>query len=389
MNDSIAAQSRFVSHEFLTLLNDPFFLMPNWKWIALAVIVILTFGLRPFIQYGLRRLKRVSPWAHEKEGFWAYWLELPTEAPLSWIIVGLLWLFAIDNLLLPVNLDKYLTLFAKVVLSVHVLRLIYISVDAFGRVLEAMAAKTESKLDDVLAPFVTKTLKVLIVVLGGLIVLQNFGLNVMGLLAGLGLGGLALALAAQDTAANVFGSITILLDRPFMVGDWIKVGDTEGTVEEVGFRSTRIRSFYNSLIAIPNATVAKEKIDNMGVRRRRRVRQVLGLHYDTPPAKIDEFCEAVRYAIMQEPKADRDGITAVFNNFGASTLDVLVAFHLLDIADVAEEQRITQKLFGEIITMSQKVGVTFAYPTQMVYHLPATPPAGVAMLGSSSYQDPR
>lgn len=388
MKDVFIAQLSFLPTELSQFLNNSPFLMANWKWFLILALSAAALTGRPLLQQGLRSLKKISPWwnPEKKTGFWCYWIELPTERSFSWILLCLVWFFAIDNMALPLNLEKYLTLLTQIILAVNILRLLYVSADALGQHLAAMAAKTQSKLDDVLAPFATKAAKILIVVLGSLIALQNFGLNVMGLLAGLGLGGLALALAAQDTAANLFGSITILTDRPFTVGDWVKMGGVEGTVEEIGFRSTRLRTAYNSVVAIPNSVASKENIDNMGTRRRRRVRQVLGLHYDTPPAKIEEFCEAVRYAILQEPKVDREGVLVSFHNFGASTLDVLVLFHVLD-SDFAEELSITQNVLLDVIHMAGRVGVVFAYPTQTVYHLPATPSPGVAMLGSS-YQDP-
>jgi len=242
------------------------------------------------------------------------------------------------------------------------------------------AAKTETTLDDQLAPFATKTLKVLAIVLGILIALQNFGFNVMSLLAGLGLGGLALALAAQDTAANLFGSITILFDSPFKVGDHVRVGDTEGTVEDIGFRSTRIRTFYNSEVIIPNSTMAKEKIDNLTQRSARRIRQTIGLHYDTPTEKIISFCEGVRYLLLQEEKIQRDSVQVHFMNYNASTLDVLVQFHL-SVVDGKEEMDRQQRLFCDILDLSRKMEISLAYPTQTLYmqNLSQVQPQGVRL----------
>src|SRR5690606_33156269 len=108
------------------------------------------------------------------------------------------------------------------------------------------------------------------VIMGGLFILQNLNVNVASLLAGLGIGGLAFALAAKDTLANFFGSIMIFSDRPFQVGDWVKIGDAEGIVEEVGFRSSRIRTFYDSLLSIPNGKIVDTPIDNYGARVYRR-----------------------------------------------------------------------------------------------------------------------
>lgn len=366
MENELKAGIGLISQDMMNLLNVTWLAIPNWKWLALLTLAVLSFFLRFAFQYVLKKVKKLV--FHEKpRTFLGYLLRLDIEIPLSWIVVAMLWLAAIDGLALSPGLDKYLSIFTRVILAINVIRLLYIAVDAMGSVFGDLARKTENTLDDQLVPFANKTLKVLVVVLGVLISLQNFGLNVMSLLAGLGLGGLALALAAQDTAANLFGSITILFDGPFKVGDWVKISDVEGNVEEIGFRSTRIRTFYNSLVTIPNATVAKEKIDNMGARPRRRVRQILGLLYETPPEKINVFCDTVRYMLTQEPKVDPSAIAVNFNNFNAASLDVQLVFHLVGIADALEEQQLTQKIFCEVLDIATKVGVEFAYPTQTLY----------------------
>lgn len=368
--------------------DETWFLLPNWVWTVLGAATLLSFLLRPLLQLGFRRAKRAlrrqKDAADYGQRFIDHVTERPIEASLSWILLALLWLGLIDGLALEKNADRYLVLFTKLLLAINVIRLIYHFVDAVGKVFEIAARKTATTLDDQLVPFGTKAVKILVVILGVLITLQNFGVNVVSLLAGLGLGGLALALAAQDTVANLFGSIMILMDQPFKVGDWIKIGATEGTVEEIGFRSTRIRTFYNSLITIPNSVVAKEQIDNMGVRPRRRVRQVLGLLYETPPAKIKEFTDRVRYTILQEDKVDREAVAVTFNNFNAASLDILVQFHLTDIQTIQEEQARTQHIFMEIIEVAASVGVEFAYPTQTLYMKRSQPPAPTAEHGAVS-----
>jgi MscS family membrane protein len=188
----------------------------------------------------------------------------------------------------------------------------------------------------------------------------------MSLLAGLGLGGLALALAAQDTAANVFGSVAIMFDNPFKVGDWIKLKDAEGTVEEIGFRSTRIRTFYNSVVTLPNAMIAKEVVDNMGIRPARRIRQIIGITYETPIPMITQFCDEVRYMITNHPQVNADSVTVNFNNFNASSLDILVNFHIR-VFTGPEEMELQQKIFIQILEIASRLKVDFAYPTQTTY----------------------
>ena len=133
----------------------------------------------------------------------------------------------------------------------------------------ARAKLSESSMDDQLVPFIAKTLRIFLVMTAVLVVAQNMGYSVSGLLASLGIGGIAVAMAAKDTIANIFGSIMLLIDRPFRVGDWIKTSEFEGVVEEIGFRSTRIRTFARTLVNVPNSTLANMVIDNIDARSER------------------------------------------------------------------------------------------------------------------------
>ncbi|MBX3034065.1 MAG: mechanosensitive ion channel family protein [Bdellovibrionaceae bacterium] len=368
MKDALLAQTQLLlPADALKLFNDTWFAMPNWKWLGLGAVLFLGLLFVPALQIVLEKFFRTLRGREEAHHFGQYLLESPVQKAGAWVFICLMWLAAIDNIGLPAKMDKYLTLLVQITLVLNLIRLLYLGVDAGGRLLTRMAARTETPLDDQLIPLATKTLKILVVVLSVLIALQNFGVNVASILAGLGLGGLALALAAKDTAANLFGSVTILLDNPFKVGDWIKVGDTEGNVEEIGFRSTRIRTFYNSLITVPNSVIANERIDNMGARRRRRVRQTLGLLYETPPEKIAEFCDSVRYLLQEHPQVAREAVSVTFKNFSAASLDIQVTFHIVDVLDSNEEEAVTQTLFLEILEAARKAGVEFAYPTQTLY----------------------
>lgn len=349
-------------------MNELYFGVATWKWMVLAGVIAVGLGFFSLFRFAARKLKSLPVFRKKPESFISHYSKMPIENALAWIFITLVWFFTIDSLELPVRLDKYLTVAVKIIFALNLLRLAYIAMDALGEVLKDYTAKTASTMDDYLAPMAVKTAKILVVILGVLIVLQNFGVNVMSLLAGLGLGGLAFALAAQDAFKNLIGSVMILLDRPFSIGDAVKVNDVEGSIEAIGFRSTRIRTVYNSLVTIPNSTMASEKIDNMGVRPFRRIRQVLGIHYDTPPELIEQFCMRVKYLISQEPAVAQDTIQVAFNGFADSTLNVLVNFHLA-VFDPHEELSRQQKIFCEILAAAKEMGVIFAYPTQTVYYM--------------------
>ena len=364
----------FLSTEIVDVLKYQAVLMPNWKWIVLGTGIVLGFVLQPIFRWVLKIIKEHNHFAKKfPKTFWGYLLKAEIERPISWLIITSLWFATATAASLPEHFHTGFDHVVRAILAISLIRLIYFAVDAMGSVFSDYAAKTESTMDDQLAPFATKSLKALVIILGLLIVLQSFGLNVMSLLAGLGLGGLALALAAQDTAANLFGSITILFDTPFQIGDLIKVKDMEGTVEEIGFRSTRLRTPYNSLITVPNAMMAKETVDNMGARPFRRIRQNIGIAYETPPEKIEEFCARVRYAIKQDALVVPETVIVNFNNFADSSLNVLVNFHLRAIT-ADEELSHQQVIFTEILQIGAELKIDFAYPTRTVYHHTVTSP---------------
>ncbi|MGE5087142.1 MAG: mechanosensitive ion channel family protein [Bacillota bacterium] len=368
MEKFLFEESHFISTELAVFLKQHTLFMANWKWVVLLIGWGLGFVLRPLLQFVLKKIKEYNLFAKKfPKGFIAYFFKREIERPFAWTLIILFWFGVNDGIELSGKFLTYYEHLLRALMAIQIMHLAYYGVDALGDVLKDLAAKTENTMDDYLVPFASKTLKILVVVLGVLLVLQSFGLNVMSLMAGLGLGGLALALAAQDTAANLFGSVTILIDNPFKIGDWVKVKDMEGTVEEIGFRSTRIRTFYNSVITIPNAMMAKETIDNMGVRPFRRIRQVLGLTYETTPEKIEAFCDNVRYFIKQYNNVNPDTVVVNFNDYADSQLNVLVQFHL-QVFSATEELEHQQKIFLQILRIAAEMKVDFAYPTQTVYY---------------------
>ncbi|HNI88638.1 MAG TPA: mechanosensitive ion channel family protein, partial [Leptospiraceae bacterium] len=207
---------------------------------------------------------------------------------------------------------------------------------------------------------------ILVVILGSLFAMQNLGVNVMSVLAGLGVGGLALALAAKDTAANLFGSIMIFLDRPFKIGDTIILGGIEGDVEEIGFRCTRIRTFYDSVVSIPNSEVANSKIDNMGLRRYRRTNTTLGLTYDTPPEKIEAFLEGIKNILRKNELVVQDRIHVIFKGFGNSSLDILLNY-FATVTEWGQDMILRQNVYLEIINLAKELNISFAFPTQTLH----------------------
>lgn len=356
------SSERWVANEFNQWANDVLFLIPNWKWIGILIALVAGLLLNSLLRKLFQHLKTTN-WARGRAtGFLLYFLETDLQTPIAWILTSLFWTASLDSLSLSVGLDKYLKIAVQLVLSLNLIILVYRAVEALGRVILNYTAKTENTLDDQLAPMATKVLKVFVVIFGILISLQNFGVNVMSVLAGLGLGGLALALAAQDTAANLFGSVMIVLDRPFRIGDYISVAGVEGAVEEIGFRSTRIRTGTNSVVTIPNSVVAKEKIDNLQLRTQRRIKHVIGLSYDSKESEIRAFMSELETYLNNNPKIASGSPLIRMNALGDSALQIFVQFFVLT-TDWVEEMTFQQEFLFHVMKSAEKAGVEFAYPT--------------------------
>ncbi len=204
----------------------------------------------------------------------------------SWIIVAGIVAALVPSLGLPVRLNQVTYIAMRLLASIAAVLISISLVDLLADALQRRADQTDTKMDDQLIPLLRRAVKMLVVAIGSLFVLQNLSVDVSSLLGSLAIGGLAFSLAAKDTLANLFGSLTIFTDRPFQIGDVVTISGIDGVVEEVGFRSTRIRTFYNSQVTIPNSHLTSANVDNMGRRPRRRVKMTLSITYDTPPDKI-------------------------------------------------------------------------------------------------------
>jgi MscS family membrane protein len=190
--------------------------------------------------------------------------------------------------------------------------------------------------------------------------------DVGSLLAGASLGGLAFTLAARDTVANLFGSVSIFTDKPFQIGDWVVVSGYEGIVEEVGMRSTRIRTFYNSLVTMPNHIIANTTVDNYGARQYKRCFATLGVTYDTSPEQLQGMCEGIRAILAANPRVRKDFYEVHFSGFGSHALEIMVYF-FFETDSWSDELHQRHNVFMEIVRLAKDLNVSFAFPTQSLH----------------------
>ncbi len=370
-----------VSEAFQDLLPDVFFRriagVEGWQLVYFALLLLVSFLVgriahKLLSDWFLRVARRFGVQATTE-------LVKRTRDPLTWVAGGTVFLWGIPDLQLTVRQSQVLLFCARMALAVAIVVVAVRIVDIGAELFARRASATESKIDDQVVPMVRRLVKVVIAAVAVLVVIENMGVDVAGLVAGLGIGGLAFALAAKDTLENVFGSVVIFLDRPFQVGDWVVIdGNTEGVVEEVGFRTTRVRTPQKSLLSVPNGKVAMARIDNYGLRTVRRFKAVLSLTYDTPRDKLEQFVDRVRTLLRDDPEVWQDSIEVHFHTMAASSLDVLV-YTYFDVdtwsAELAARQRVQLGFMG----IAEDLGISFAFPSTSVYveSLP-TPDAGSA-----------
>lgn len=239
---------------------------------------------------------------------------------------------------------------------------------AFGSVLDHVHEIATAKQMGIATfmPWIKKTLMAVFVVLGVLMVVQSLGYNVKTILGAAGIGGLAFALAAQDTIANLFGSLVVATDQPFKIGEVVRIGSEVGTVEDIGLRSTKIRKVDRSLMIIPNKSVAGENITNLSRFNGRRVEQVLGLTYQTSVEKMDDLVSAIRQMLQSETQIDPASVIVYFRDFSASSLDIWIVYVVKD-PDFQKHMALRQRLNFDFMKAVEARGLSFAYPTQTVF----------------------
>ncbi len=220
--------------------------------------------------------------------------------------------------------------------------------------------------DRSIAEFLTKVLRAVIIALTAIVIAQEWDYDVNGFLAGLGLGGLAFALAAKDALANLFGGLVIIMDKPFETGDWILTPSVEGTVEEISFRSTRVRTFANAQVTVPNSVIANQAVTNWTRMKKRRVSFHLGVTYKTGRSKLQHCIARIKTMLEKHPDVHPDMIFVRFNEFSDSSLDIFIYFFTRTTKWV-EYLRIKEDVNYKIMDILEAEGVAIAFPSRSIY----------------------
>ena len=297
-------------------------------------------------------------------------------APLRWLIMLIVLFVCTSHLEYPESwelapkdefgirmvVNRTYGLFLCVVITWIALRI----AQFVGSVMVARAEQTESKTDDQVVPFLVEIIKIVVVVVAIFITLGTvFKVDIAALVAGLGVGGLALALAAKESLENLLASFMIFFDKPFVVGDMVTVQGETGIVEKIGFRSTRLRTLEKSYLTIPNLQMVNGVLDNHSMRTFRRVRFDIGLLYGTTQEQIEAIVKDIQKLVDEHPNTNQDG-EIHFMEFGASSLDIMVLYYI-DTMDWSVYLRIKEEINFKIMSIVKEHGADFAFPTQTIH----------------------
>jgi len=335
--------------------------LPNW---ALFLINVLGFAIGLKIAYFIIKTIIFQITKKTKTKFddeLIKIIEYPLLLSLTIIfLVSALSLFSISE-----NIMKYIYILEKVLLLVIITWFLYSLIGLFyNYALIPIAKRSKNNLDDQIFPIVRKILRVILIIFAIMYFFDIIGISITPLLAGVGIGGIAIAFAAQKVLSDIFGGISILADEAYFINDRVKIGDVVGDVIDIGLRSTKIKTFDNTIITIPNNHVADSNIENFSRDNKKIVvRTTIGITYDTPVEKIEEAKKIIRDAIksckyvIDEPKV-------WFNAFNASSLDIYISYPIDEYSNkFAALDEINTKIKKEF----DKHKIEFAYPTQTIY----------------------
>jgi MscS family membrane protein len=349
---------------FIDVFSHTFLEIEVWRIIAAGVILIFALAIRKvFLNILLSFLKKLT--SKTKTEVDDKLVEA-IDPPGKLLIVVIALYFVLKVLLIDVSGDSFGGHIVRTLFIFTIFWMIYRAAGIIAHLFEGLAKKTETDLDDMLLPFINKGIKVIVVIVGITVIAKEWRYDLGALLTGLGLGGLAFALAAQETLANMFGGMTIMLDKPFSVGDWILTPDVEGTVEDIGFRSTRIRTFAHALVTVPNSTLAKSAITNWSRMGKRRITFNLRIKYQTTAEKMDKLLQRTRELLTNHPEIHPQTIFVFFDKFGENSYELF--FYFFTITTTWKKYlEVKEDVNLKIMQILDELEIEIALPSTSVY----------------------
>ncbi len=337
-----------------------------WQYLGLILLIVMAGLLYLILDWIVKRVMRA---------ILSKYFDLSTDAErylrksvhaFSLFICLFLISVVLPVLQLPVGISKLGLLVLGILMKILWVVIFLYAISLVSLYLSAVAQKTDNRLDDQFIPLLTKVLRIIVVLVGIMSILHSLDINITALIAGVSIGGLALALAAQDTVKNLIGSIMIFVDKPFQVGDYITASGFAGTVREVGFRTTRIETSDTSIIAVPNGTIVNTEVTNLGVRTKRLFLLHLAVQRSASSDQLESFMSDLRTGISEVRSVIADTLIVRLTSIEQSALHVMIRAHL-DTTDYYVELEDKEKINMTVLATAEKNGVILAYPTQTIH----------------------
>ncbi|MBN1296169.1 mechanosensitive ion channel family protein [bacterium] len=337
------------------------------KVLASFFVLLFTLFVRKLFDRYLRRLMETL--AQKTTSQYDDLLVDAISKPISAIIITIGTYYALLMLQLPnapYNIRSFVDSTFRIAVSVLVIWMLYRLSNLLARFMTGLFSRADREMASQFAPLITQAVKVTILAVGILLVIQNLGYSVGSVLTGLGIGGLAVALAAQDTLANLFGTLVMLVDRPFQIGDWVQFKDIDGNVESIGFRSTKVRTWSKSVKIVPNKLLTSEIIENWSKMPKRRVKMTIGVTYSSTPDKIVALRDSMEQILRDDSGVDPDYMLVYFNDFGPSSLELFV-YYFTRSTVWKEYLETRQRINLKFLRAVEELGLSFAFPSQTLY----------------------
>ena len=347
-----------------------------WRYVVALAILLMGLTLKKFLEVVvIRRLVRLF----SKTSF--RYDEMVVEAlgkPLSaFVIVGCVYgatLLIAGDMQLSDAVRLLIRKSYLVAVGIILVWGAYRLVDVFAQYLDDIASKEDDTVKGQFVPVIKQSLRLFTLIIGSLTILSSLDVDIKALLGGLGIGGIAIALAAQDAVGNFIGTLSIFTDRPFKVGDWIIVGDkVDGNVEQIGFRSTKVRTWPKTLMSIPNKVLATEIIDNWSRMPKRRVKMTVGVTYSTTADQMEELLKRIRQLLKDDEGVDSSFFLVRFTDFGSSSLDIFLYYFTRSIK-WDEHLAVRERVNLHLMRIIREMGLSIAFPTRSI-HLESVPAA--------------
>ena len=340
----------FISQKHLTELG-----------ISIGIFLLFLLFRKLFTKYIFSILLRIS-----KKGSFLKHLLLAFEKPVQWLFIIIGIYFAIRYYPYVNHTDDTFIRILRAVIILLVTWGLFNLASTSSKLFTIINEKTNINIDEILIPFLSRTLQFIILAISLSVILQEFDYEIGGFLTGLGLGGLAFSLAAKDALANLFGGIVIITEKPFTIDDWIKTPSVEGTVEDISFRSTKVRTFAQALVTVPNATLANETITNWSKMGKRQITFHLRLTYDTPKTSIKATVEKMNSLLKHHPEVHPETIFVTVDELKEDGIDILVYFFTKTTV-WGEYLKIREEINLSILDIIEQEGAKIAIPSRKLF----------------------